>query len=390
MATRKNVFCSTERDKRFQRKKDTYNLMRNELGGLRHQAHLWMCRGKTILGGQGFAARSLLYLISLLLLAGAIAATNCRAPENEGQKNLAKVEEGYFTGADGIRLFYRKVGQGAETAVYLHGGPWNMSDGGYELDELAEKRTLIAFDQRSGGRSELVNDPERLTAEYYVRDLEALRQHFGLEKMTLIGHSWGCGLAMLYIAEHPQRVNRLLLMSPLPPAADPFWSQRLEKTNAVIGVDGVARMEELSREIISAPDDKVAALCRELMQIMFRGYLTDVSAMNRMKVGYCEYSPAAIRHQLKAGDIAFASLGNWDFRPTLAKLKISVLVVEGADTHVPLEATREWIKACPTARLLLVPGANHITWLEGDIPKLFRDLKGFLNGQWPDAAKTVK
>jgi proline iminopeptidase len=302
---------------------------------------------------------------------------------------MAPVEEGYFVGADGVRLFYRKVGRGAETAVYLHGGPWNMSDGGYDLDELAEDRTLIVFDQRSGGRSDLVDDPRLLTAEYYVRDLEALRHHFDLDKMILIGQSWGCALATLYTAEHLHRVKRILLLSPLPPARDPFWNQRLEKTNAVIGVEGVARIEELFREIDGAPDNKVVALCRELMQLMLRGYLTDLSALNRMKVAYWEGSPAAIRNQLKASDIAISSLGDWDFRPILARLKIPVLVVEGADTHVPLDATRVWAAACCDARLLLVPGANHITWLEGDIPKLLRALKDFLGGRWPEAAKTV-
>lgn len=303
---------------------------------------------------------------------------------------MAQVEKGYFAGADGVRLFYRKVGRGEETTVYLHGGPWNMSDGGYDLDELAENRTLIAFDQRSGGRSDLVNDPTLLTVEYYVRDLEALCQHFGLEKVILIGQSWGCALAALYTAEHPHRVKRLLLLSPLPPARDPYWNQRLEKTNEVIGVDGVTRMEELSREIDGAPDGKVAALCRELMQLMFRGYLTDVSVLDCMKVGYCEGSPAAIRHQLKAGDMAISSLGNWDFRSILAQIEIPVLVVEGADTHVPLDATRAWAVACADARLILVPGANHITWLEGDIPKLIRVLKDFLDGRWPEAAKKIE
>jgi pimeloyl-ACP methyl ester carboxylesterase len=68
------------------------------------------------------------------------------------------VEEGLFPGADGVKLFYRKVGTGPETAVYLHGGPLNLADGGYALDALAEGRTLIAFQQRSGGRSQLVGD----------------------------------------------------------------------------------------------------------------------------------------------------------------------------------------------------------------------------------------
>jgi hypothetical protein len=56
-------------------------------------------------------------------------------PELEESKVKAEVEEGYFPG-----------------------------DGGYELDSLANGRTLIAFDQRSGGRSELVNDPKLLTS----------------------------------------------------------------------------------------------------------------------------------------------------------------------------------------------------------------------------------
>jgi len=68
------------------------------------------------------------------------------------------VEEGLFPGADGVKLIYRKVGTGLETAVYLHGGPLNLADGGYALDALAEGRTLIAFQQRSGGRSQLVGD----------------------------------------------------------------------------------------------------------------------------------------------------------------------------------------------------------------------------------------
>ena len=82
----------------------------------------------------------------------------CAEPEQrqEAEVDLPEVEEGYFPGADGVRLFYRRVGAGPETAVYLHGGPFSMADGGYELDQLADGRALIAFDQRSGGKSDLV------------------------------------------------------------------------------------------------------------------------------------------------------------------------------------------------------------------------------------------
>jgi pimeloyl-ACP methyl ester carboxylesterase len=264
-----------------------------------------------------------------------------------------------------------------------------MNDGGYELDALAEGRTLIAFDQRSGGRSELIGDPARLTAEYYIRDLEALQRHFELKRMTLIGQSWGAMLAAMFTARHPESVERLLLLSPGPPSKT-FWAQRVRKTNAVIGEAGVARIAEIEREMASAPDDRIRALDQERTRLVFRAYLNDVNALERMRVRYWDASPAAIRHELLASDAVYPSLGNWDFLPDLAKLQQPALVVEGADTHVPLEATRAWAAALPNGRLLLVPGASHIVWLEGDVPKLMRALNRFLSGQgWPAGAEAM-
>jgi proline iminopeptidase len=80
------------------------------------------------------------------------------------------VVEGYFNGADGVRLFYRKVGTGPKTVVFLHGGPGlGIGDGGYDMEPLARKRVLLMFDQRGSGRSEVVTDPRLLSVEHLVR-----------------------------------------------------------------------------------------------------------------------------------------------------------------------------------------------------------------------------
>src|SRR4051794_34661737 len=48
------------------------------------------------------------------------------------------VREGFFTGADGVRLFYRLAGMGSDPIVFLHGGPGlGIDDGGYDLEPLA-------------------------------------------------------------------------------------------------------------------------------------------------------------------------------------------------------------------------------------------------------------
>jgi proline iminopeptidase len=315
------------------------------------------------------------------------------SPSKAGQDTgspVATAEEGFFPGADGIRLFYRKVGAGPTAAIYLHGGPWSMADGGYEWDALADGVTLIAFDQRSGGHSQLVGDAALLTPEHFVRDLDALRQHFGIARMTLIGQSWGAMLAAMYAARYPATVERLVFISPGPPSHSPYWPQRLAKTNAVIGEAGVLRAAELGRQIAVAPDGQVAALCKERMAIIFRVYLNDAGALERMRVGYCDGTSESIRHELAAGAAVFQALGEWDLLPDLAKLQQPALVLEGADTQVPLEATRAWAAALPNGRLLLVPGASHILFLEGDVPKTAQLLKRFLAGGWPEEAEVVR
>jgi proline iminopeptidase len=297
-------------------------------------------------------------------------------------------EEGSFTGADGNRLFYRKLGASPPTVVYLHGGPINMNDGGYEIDRLASGRTLLMFDQRSGGRSELVQDAARLQFDFFVADVEALRFHFGLETMMLVGQSFGSDVASSYAAQHPDRVSRLMLWSPAPPTAE-FAAARDAATRAFLGKADARRVDQIVYGLIPfAADSEVVALCREWVQLTFRFYLSDPTALSRMHGDYCAGSPAAIRHQFLAMSVVYASLGAFDFRPALRTLQVPTLVMEGAETRVPLDATEEWARVIPDARLLLVPGASHLLWLEGGEP-FFQAAESFLSGQWPAAAAVL-
>src|ERR1051326_6883341 len=122
---------------------------------------------------------------------------------------------------NGVRIYTRRVGDGPPVVV-LHGGPGAHHD--YLLpqyDRLALGRTLLYYDQRGGGRAPVPRDTPVGWREH-VADLEALRDHWGLEQVTLLGYSWGGLLAVLYALEHPARIDRLVLVSsPPPPAARP-------------------------------------------------------------------------------------------------------------------------------------------------------------------------
>lgn len=292
------------------------------------------------------------------------------------------VADGYFAGADGVRLFYRKVGIGKKSVVFLHGGPGlGIGDGGYDLEPLARGRTLLMYDQRGSGRSEIVTNPKLLTTDHQVRDLEAFRQHFRLERMTLIGLSWGTGLATLYAAAHPDRVERLLLVSPMPPTKIPFWEQRSARINTLIGPAAVSRLGEIRQRLPKATDTEAVALCREAFTISSKPYLVNPAAFTRERSEeMCDAPPAALRNRFVVVFAVFDSLGDWDFRPLLAKIKVPALVVEGEKTNVPLDATRVWAESLANARLLLISNGSHLHFIERPAA-FFKAADQFLRGK---------
>jgi pimeloyl-ACP methyl ester carboxylesterase len=77
-----------------------------------------------------------------------------------------------------------------------------------------------------------------------------------------------------------------------------------------------------------------------------------------------------------------ASLGEWDFRSEMKSVTMPALVLEGAGTNVPLDATQEWVKSLPNAHFLLIPNAGHLIWV--DQPEaVISAMDVFFRGNWP-------
>ncbi|MER6070638.1 alpha/beta hydrolase [Streptomyces sp. NPDC001817] len=122
-----------------------------------------------------------------------------------------------FTAPDGTRLAWHLRGTGEPLAV-LPGGPMRASAYLGDLGGLAAHRRLALLDLRGTGDSAPPADPASYRCDRMVEDVEVWRAHMGLEHMDLLAHSAGAALAMLYAARHPQRMRRLLLITPNPSA----------------------------------------------------------------------------------------------------------------------------------------------------------------------------
>ncbi|XXJ61391.1 alpha/beta fold hydrolase [Embleya sp. MST-111070] len=86
------------------------------------------------------------------------------------------------------------------------------------LGGLSGHRRLIVLDLRGTGRSAIPQDPSSYRCDRLVDDVEALREHLGLPRMDLLGHSAGTNIATQYAARHPEKVGKLALIGPSPRA----------------------------------------------------------------------------------------------------------------------------------------------------------------------------
>ena len=317
----------------------------------------------------------------------ALAATAVLSPGLAvGNSPPPAVVEGYKDASDGVRLRFQRLGDSADPLIVLHGGPGltlkYLAD---DLSQLAHDRSVVFYDQRGTGRSTLVADPEALDAERFAEDLDAVRQHFGLERVTLVGHSWGAGIAALYAMRYPDRVSRMVLIGPMP-----LRRSELDRSFAEIRA---SRSPEETERLLAArdavrADPGNADACREFYAVWFRPFFADPADMTKARGDYCAGSPEALRNAgLAVGRHTMASLGDFDWRDPLTRVSSPVLVLHGSQDPIPTSAAKEWAAAFPNARLLLVEGVGHFPYVEAP-EAFFPAVDAFLAGEWPEGAQS--
>jgi len=239
-----------------------------------------------------------------------------------------------FIEVNGVRLFTRPVGTGPLT-VALHGGPGASHD--YLLpqyDLLATRRALFYYDQRGGGQSPVPRDTP-VGWQAHVADLEAVREHLGLEQLTLCGYSWGGLLAVLYLLEHPARVERLALVSPASPTAE-YRRQFEEQFARRMQAPEIKRERDALRASGLRERDP-HAYQRRAFELSVAGYFRDFHDAKNL---------TPFRVVARTQDEVWKSLDNYDLRPRLRELASRMprppsLIIHGTFDPLPIVGSRE-------------------------------------------------
>src|SRR4051794_37246162 len=123
-------------------------------------------------------------------------------------------DEGYVD-VPGGRVWYRSVGDGDVPLLCLHGGPGFTHYYLEALEDLADRRRVIFYDQLGCGRSDRPDDVSLWTVDRFVEELVTVRSTLGLDRLHLFGSSWGGMLAEQYVLDcKPDLVSLTLCGSP--------------------------------------------------------------------------------------------------------------------------------------------------------------------------------
>lgn len=296
------------------------------------------------------------------------AAQEAPATDHPPLPPLAAASNGeYAAELDGIRHWVRVAGvaTGDPPLVIVHGGP-----GGHTYnfertagERLARARRLVYYEQRGSGRSAEPADTGAYSIPILVADLEQLRRALDVDRLDLLGYSFGGRLALEYALAHPDRVRRLVLQAPA------IAPSPLAEAIQLTGFLTVA--SEAERQKIRAIMASGAPLDEQLARVWDTVSVTTVDR-------FLFHDPAAARRNrrmwvesglVNTGRMARAlQRQRADSVPLLERARAfggETLVISGAwDRNVGVDVARNLAAAMPRARFAVFGGSAHFPDIE--------------------------
>lgn len=293
-----------------------------------------------------------------------------------------QTSEGYITMEDEVRLYFRKVGTGTK-AVIIPNGLCFLDD----FQHLGDWRTLIFYDVRNRGLSDMISDPAKLARGIGqdVDDLDAVRRHFGIDRVDLIGHSYIGLMVGLYAMRYPGHANRVVQIGPAQPDAMKQYPAHLTNVDATFR----EAMAEVGRMIKEQASGEPEELCRRFWAVLRVIFVVNSADAARIDWGRCELANERNFMRYWTEHLT-PSIRNLNLTvEEMAKAKAPVLIVHGAkDRNASYGGARDWALRLPNARLVTVENGAHGPWIEA--PELvFGSIKTFFDGAWPEAAEEV-
>lgn len=315
--------------------------------------------------------RALLVIVALLLISTVFGQT----------KKVDSWTDGQYVKVNGARLWVVTVGEG-DPIIIIPGGPGGAHLGYRDFDPLTEKHhQIIYFDAFGRGKSDTAKNVTEYTIERDIDDIEGLRKALNLDKVTVLGHSYGGVVAQGYGLKYPAHLSHLIL-------ADTFhsfvmWQENDDNSNKEIKTNYPEIWEQLMRirEQGAVSSDQIHQdIYGKVPYGFLYAYNPSKFEENNSKP-YPNINNTKLYYQMvgKDGDFIVGSdIGTFDYRKQLKGLKMPVLIYSGRFDRVAVPwMALKFKEYCPQARFVMFEKSGHNPQVE-EPDKTFALINEFL------------
>ncbi|MGN5648973.1 alpha/beta fold hydrolase [Bacillus sp. Brlt_9] len=226
------------------------------------------------------------------------------------------IEAGKYMHIRGKKLYVETHGNPKNKPVlYLHGGPgescYDFSF--HQAERLKDSLFVIMIDQRGVCRSEEITEDEAFGLHDLIEDCEELKKVLQIEKWSVIGHSFGGYVALLYASRYPSSIEKIIFEGP---TFDFALTSRalLQKTGNLLKKYG---KEEVAEESLAYSSSNASS--EELLEAYIR--LSNELEENRMEI---------YNYKEDVTDESLYSDEEWEVFSNRSKIHFDRLKLEGA------------------------------------------------------------
>jgi proline-specific peptidase len=270
-----------------------------------------------------------------------------------------QAEEGYVD-FRGYRTWYRVVGDWSTgfPLLALHGGPGSTHHYFTPLERLASERPVVLYDQLGCGRSDRPDDVN-WTLDVFRDELVAVRNALGLDRIHLLGTSWGGMLALEHVLSGAGGIVGLILSSTL--ASLDEWVAEIKRLRSELPRDVVATLDRL--ESAGAYDDPEYEAAEDVLfdRHFYRG------AQPREEIVRMRAERGKDVYRAMIGPNEWTTTGalrGWDVRPRLHEIDVPTLVVRGRYDMSTESVSRTLVTGIRGSREVVLEQSSHTPVLE--------------------------
>jgi proline iminopeptidase len=287
--------------------------------------------------------------------------------------------EGLLTAAAGP-LWYRIVGRGPDT-VLVPLGSWLAP----ALSALGGRHTVVFYDPRHRGQSHEFVDSTAATFDGDVADLDSVRGAIGASRVSVVGYDYYAAVAAAWASKHPERVNRLVLLSPIEPADS--LSRTWNPPERMARLDTTAARALVKSRAAGRDTSDAQGYCADFWRVNAPLFVGDTAAIPKLNPEWCQWRNESPARVAVAAERALFSLGpGVDFGVLAQHVAAPTLVMHGRlDLVANPVGSQEWTRRIRGARLLWLNNVGHLPHLEAQ-DMVVTAINEFLSGAWPPRA----